>query len=39
MQGVAKALVVDEPIVGEVTVRNSKEQHQTVYDSIIGGRI
>jgi len=25
MQGVAKALVVDKPIVGELTVRNSKK--------------
>ena len=25
IQGVAKALVVDEPIVGEVIVRNSKK--------------
>jgi len=39
MQGVAKALVVDEPIVGELTVRNSTRQYQIVYDNITGGRI
>jgi len=31
--------VVDKPIVGELTVRNSKKQYQIVYDNIIGGRI
>jgi len=39
MQGVAKALVVDKPIVGELIVRNSKKQYQTVCDNITGGRI
>ena len=39
IQGVAKALVASEPIVGELTVRNSKRQYQTVCDNMIGGRI
>ena len=34
IQGAAKALVVDKPIVGELTVRNSKRQYQTVLDSM-----
>ena len=39
IQGVSKALVVDEPIVGELTVRNSKKEYQLVCDNITGGRI
>jgi len=39
MQGVAKALVVDEPIVGELIVRNSKKQYQIACDNIAGSRI
>ena len=31
--------MASEPIVGELTVRNSKKQYQTVYDNITGGRI
>jgi len=38
IQGVAKALVVDEPIVGELIVRNSKKQYQIVCNNITGGR-
>ena len=34
IQGVAKALIASEPIVGELTVRNSKKQYQTVCDSM-----
>jgi hypothetical protein len=30
IQGVAKALVASEPMVGELTVRNSKRQYETV---------
>ena len=39
IQGVAKALVVGEPIVGEPIVRNSKKQYQIVCDNITNSRI
>jgi len=39
MQGVAKALVVNKPIVGKLIVRNSKKQYQIVCDNITSGRI
>ena len=39
IQGVAKALIASEPIVGELTVRNSTRQYATVCDNITGGRI
>ena len=39
MQGVTKTLVVDKPIVGELTVRNSKKQYQIVYNNITSSRI
>ena len=31
--------MASEPMVGELTVRNSKKQYQTVCNNIIGGRI
>ena len=38
IQGVAKALVVNELIVGKLIVRNSKKRYQIVYDNITGSR-